>query len=62
MAGEVSSELVETLARAAGFELPDEDRELLAALLGNQLEAIRSLEELDVTDVEPIVSFDPRWR
>ena len=46
----------------AGFEVPEEDRALLAAVLENQLSSVRRLEQLDVGDVEPIVSFDPRWR
>ena len=42
--------------------MPADDRELLAAILRNQLAAVRLLEDLDVQNVEPIVSFDPRWQ
>lgn len=62
MAAPVDDELVEALARAAGVELPAEDRELLSMLLKNQLDAVRVLEAADVEGIEPIVSFDPRWR
>jgi aspartyl/glutamyl-tRNA(Asn/Gln) amidotransferase C subunit len=60
--GEVENELVDALARVARIHLPDEDRELLRSVLENQLQAIRRLEGVDVENVEPIVSFDPRWR
>ena len=59
---EITPEVVDALAKVAGFEVPDEDRALLAAVLANQLSSVRRLEQLDVGDVEPIVSFDPRWR
>ena len=59
---EVTPEVVHALAKVAGVDVPDEDRTLLAALLANQLSSVRRLEQLDVGDVEPIVSFDPRWR
>jgi Asp-tRNA(Asn)/Glu-tRNA(Gln) amidotransferase C subunit len=62
MEPEITTEVVETLARVAGFEVPAEDHALLAAVLQNQLASVRRLEELDLGDVEPIVSFDPRWR
>ena len=58
----ITPDVVDTLAQVAGFEVPEEDRELLAAILQNQLASVRRLEQLDVGDVEPIVSFDPRWR
>jgi Asp-tRNA(Asn)/Glu-tRNA(Gln) amidotransferase C subunit len=59
---EITPEVVDALAKVAGFEVPEEDRVLLAAVLENQLSSVRRLEQLDVGDVEPIVSFDPRWR
>ena len=62
MTDEVAPEEVDVLARVAGFSVPEEDRSLLTAVLANQLAGVRRLEQLDVGDVEPIVSFDPRWR
>ena len=59
---EITPEVVDALAKVAGFEVLEEDRALLAAVLENQLSSVRRLEQLDVGDVEPIVSFDPRWR
>jgi hypothetical protein len=61
-AGEVTPEVVDVLAGVAGISVPEEDLELLSAVLANQLAGVRRLEELDLGDVEPIVSFDPRWR
>jgi Asp-tRNA(Asn)/Glu-tRNA(Gln) amidotransferase C subunit len=58
----VDPQLVEELARAARIEVPAEDRELLTTMLQNQLDAIRLVQQVDVDGVEPIVSFDPRWR
>jgi hypothetical protein len=52
---------VDLLAQIAGFAVPDEDRELLTGVFTNQFAATRLLEALDVDEVEPIVSFDPRW-
>jgi hypothetical protein len=52
---------VDALAQIAGFAVPGEDRELLTGVFTNQLAATRLLEALDVGEVEPIVSFDPRW-
>ena len=62
VAHEFGRDVVDVLAGVAGFEVPAGDRELLTAILRNQLAAVRVLAELDVQDVEPIVSFDPRWR
>ena len=61
MADELTPDVVDVLARVAGITVPEEDRDLLTALLANQLAGVRRLEALDVGDVEPIVSFDPRW-
>jgi len=61
-APEITPEVVDALAKVAGFEVPEEDRALLASVLANQLAGVRRIEQLDLGDVEPIVSFDPRWR
>ena len=62
MADEVTPEIVDVLAGVAGFSVPEEDRSLLTDVLANQLGGVHRLEQLDLGDVEPIVSFDPRWR
>ena len=62
MADEVTPEIVDVLAGVAGFSVPEEDRALVAEVLANQREGAQRLEQLDLGDVAPIVSFDPRWR
>jgi hypothetical protein len=62
MADEVTPEIVDVLAGVAGFSVPEEDRALVAEVLANQREGAQRLGQLDLGDVEPIVSFDPRWR
>jgi Asp-tRNA(Asn)/Glu-tRNA(Gln) amidotransferase C subunit len=55
-------ETIGAVARVAGIKIPEADLPSLAGAFANQLQAIAALEELDVDEVEPIVSFDPRWR
>ena len=49
------------LAGAAGIAIPAEDIDPLLAALRNNLEAARTLAEIQLADDEPIVEFDPRW-
>jgi Asp-tRNA(Asn)/Glu-tRNA(Gln) amidotransferase C subunit len=58
----LSAEAVLLLSRLQGIEIPAEDVEEVRAALAAHLESVRALDELDLTDVEPIVHFDPRWR
>jgi Asp-tRNA(Asn)/Glu-tRNA(Gln) amidotransferase C subunit len=58
----VSCEDVLVLARLGGIEIPPEDLMEVRAVLAGHLGAIAVLDELDLTDVEPVVHFDPRWR
>lgn len=58
----ITPETTRLLAALAGFAVPDEDIELLAAALSSQLRSIAALDEVDLTDVNPAVEFDPRWR
>jgi Asp-tRNA(Asn)/Glu-tRNA(Gln) amidotransferase C subunit len=58
----LSSEAVLLLSRLQGIEIPPEDVEDVRVALSAHLESVKVLEELDLTDVEPIVHFDPRWR
>jgi Asp-tRNA(Asn)/Glu-tRNA(Gln) amidotransferase C subunit len=60
-AAPISPEVVELLARLVGLTLPPEDIEPLATALRSQLASIEALDELDLTDVNPILEFDPRW-
>ena len=55
-------ELVQAAARVAGIDVPNADFPSLTAAFANQLAAIAALETVDVSEVEPIAAFDPRWR
>jgi Asp-tRNA(Asn)/Glu-tRNA(Gln) amidotransferase C subunit len=59
---ETDAKTIEALARVAQIDVPEEDRELLRLVFENQSRAIDQLDSVDVSEVEPIVSFDPRWR
>lgn len=58
---EVDAEVVRTLANVAGINIPDEDVESLVGALRNHLAGMKALEELDIDEADPIVTFDPRW-
>lgn len=58
----VDGELIKRVAALAGLVVPDEDIALLAGAAQNQVSAAELLRALELDDVEPIVSFDPRWR
>ena len=60
-ANEVSPEVVRTLALVAGITIPEEDIEPLVGALRNHLAGMKALEDLDVDEADPIVTFDPRW-
>ena len=55
-------ELVARLCGLVGVEPLPEDVELLALVLDNELGQAEQLRVLELDDLEPIVSFDPRWR
>jgi len=57
----ISPETVEMLARLVGLPVPPEDLAPLATALSNQFALIESLDELDLTDVNPTVEIAPRW-
>jgi hypothetical protein len=58
----ISHELLERVAALVGLALPSEDLDLLQGVLTNQLASSGALLALELDDVEPIVTFDPRWR
>jgi hypothetical protein len=59
----IDVEMVRTLTRLQGLEVPDEDLEPLAAALTRQFEAgARILDRYGDADVEPPLVFDPRWK
>jgi ribosomal protein L12E/L44/L45/RPP1/RPP2 len=61
MEQEITAETVKGLAQAVGLTLPDEDIEPVVAALRGYRAAFRPLEDLDLTEVDPVVVTDPRW-
>jgi hypothetical protein len=55
-------ELVAAAARVAGIEIPNADFPSLTAAYANQLAAIAALETVDASELEPVVTMDPRWK
>ena len=62
MTDHAPEELVAEAARVAGIEIPNEDLPSLTVAFANQLQAIAALEKVDASVLEPVSTFDPRWR
>lgn len=60
--GEIDADVVRTLARVAGIDVPEEDVEPLVGALRNHLAGMKALEDLDLDEADPIVTFDARWQ
>jgi len=58
---DIDADVVRTLARVAGIKVPEEDVEPLVGALRNHMAGMRALEELDIDEADPIVTFDARW-
>jgi hypothetical protein len=58
---EVDADVIRTLAGVAGIVIPDEDIQPLIGALRNHLAGMKALEDLDIDEADPIVTFDPRW-
>jgi Asp-tRNA(Asn)/Glu-tRNA(Gln) amidotransferase C subunit len=57
----ISSADLRVVAAMFDLAVPDEDTQALAESLADQLRSIERLERLDLTDVLPVLQFDPRW-
>jgi Asp-tRNA(Asn)/Glu-tRNA(Gln) amidotransferase C subunit len=57
----ISTADLQVLAALFDLNIPPQDVEPLAASLADQLRSIDRLEGLDLTDVNPVLEFDPRW-
>ena len=53
---------VALLAELAGLRLPPEDLASLAEALNAHLEFVAPLLNADLDDVNPSLTYDPRWR
>jgi hypothetical protein len=58
----IDEQLIKHVAALTGLLVPDEDLGLLAGAAQNQLSEAELLRALELDDLEPIVSFDPRWQ
>lgn len=58
---EITPDTVRRLAEVAGITLPAEDVDSVVAALRAYRAAFRPLEDLDLTEVDPVVVTDPRW-
>jgi hypothetical protein len=58
---EVDADTIHTLANVAGILIPDEDVKPLIGALRNHLAGMKALEDLNIDEADPIVTFDPRW-
>ena len=57
----IATDQLLVVAALFGLHIPAEDRDALAGSLGDQLRSIERLEALDLTDINPVLEFDPRW-
>ena len=57
----VDGDVIRTLAAFADLEIPEDDVELVGDYLTNVLNDGARLGRLDLSEVEPIVTLDPRW-
>jgi Asp-tRNA(Asn)/Glu-tRNA(Gln) amidotransferase C subunit len=57
----ITPEELQTIARVFGLRLPPEDIDPLSTALRDQLASVETLSSLDLTDVQPVLQFDPRW-
>jgi hypothetical protein len=60
-AAEIDPALVEGLAVLLGLDVPHDEIPDLGDAVRAQLASVRTLDELDLTDIMPAVEFDPRW-
>jgi Asp-tRNA(Asn)/Glu-tRNA(Gln) amidotransferase C subunit len=59
---QVDAGVVRTLAQVAGIDVPEEDVQPLVSALQNHLKGMEALDDLDLAESDPVVTFDPRWR
>jgi Asp-tRNA(Asn)/Glu-tRNA(Gln) amidotransferase C subunit len=60
-AQEIDPTILLPLTRLMGLNIPPEELMSLATTLADQLASVSALDELDLTDINPIISMDARW-
>jgi hypothetical protein len=58
---EIDPALLLFLTKLLGLSIPPDALEDLAATFADQLASMRSLDELDLTEVGPVIVMDPCW-
>ena len=58
---EVDANVIRTLGKVAGIEIPDEDIEPLIGAYRNHLAGMAVLDQLELDEHDPIVTFDATW-
>jgi hypothetical protein len=60
-AAEIDPAIITALAVLLGLDVPEVEVPALGDAVRGQLASVKSLDELDLTDIMPAVEFDPRW-
>lgn len=60
-AAEINPAVIQALAELLGLDVPEIEVPALGDAVRGQLASVKSLDELDLTDIMPAVEFDPRW-
>ena len=59
MTGTLSKEMFLSIAKASGFDIGDPHMEELYVFVQKVLPSLRIIDQLDLTDVEPLATFIP---
>ncbi len=60
-AAEIDPQVIEALAILLGLAVPETEVSALGDAVRGQIASVRSLEQVDLTDIMPAIEFDPRW-
>ncbi len=58
---QVNAQVIRQLGDVAGITIPEEDIGPLISAFKNHLEGMNELDGLDISEHDPIVTFDPTW-
>jgi Asp-tRNA(Asn)/Glu-tRNA(Gln) amidotransferase C subunit len=57
----IGTQTLKTLQLLAGLDIPEDDLKPLATAMQRHLASIAALQELDLTDIEPPLTFKAAW-